>query len=228
MSRVIGFFQSMLGKKVLMAVTGIILFLFIVGHMLGNMQIYFLPSGLQHEALLLRRYWPALWLVRVVLLFCVGVHAYAAAVLWWRNRISRPVGYRLYRPPAVDYAAKTMVWSGPIIAAFVVFHVLDLTTGTVHPGLRELTDVDTGTVYADVFYNVVTSFSSAPVAIFYMIANALLGVHLYHGLWSLFQTLGWEHPVFVAVRRPLAVLLALAIALGNISIPLSVLTGFVR
>ncbi len=225
MSRLVALYESTLGKKAVMAVSGIILFLFVVGHMAGNMQIYFHREGLNHEALLLRTYWPALWAVRAVLLACVGIHVLAAAQLWWRNRTSRPVKYRVFRPPAVDYAAKTMVWSGPIIAAFVLFHVLDLTTGTAHPGLafQEGTAVEA----AAVFVNVVASFSRPAVALFYMIANALLGVHLYHGLWSLFQTMGWDHPLYLAARRPLAVVLAAVVALGNISIPLAVLTGLV-
>jgi succinate dehydrogenase / fumarate reductase, cytochrome b subunit len=226
MTKLLELYESTLGKKAVMAVSGIILFLFIVVHMLGNLQIYIYPEGLNHEALLLRRYWPLLWLARVVLLSCVGIHVLAAAQLWWRNRSARPVKYRVYRPPAVDYAAKTMIWSGPIIAAFVVFHILHFTTGSVHPDFREV--LVGGTQAADVFHNVVVGFKVAPAAIFYMLANLLLGVHLYHGLWSLFQTLGWDHPLYAAARRPLAVVVAAVIAAVNISIPLSVLTGLVR
>lgn len=225
MSRVLALYESTLGKKAVMAVSGIILFLFIVVHMLGNLQVYIWPEGLNHEALLLRRYWPLLWLARVVLLGCVGIHILAAAQLWWRNRTARPVKYRVFRPPAVDYAAKTMIWSGPIIAAFVVYHLLHFTVGSVHPDFREV--VVGGTQAADVFHNVISGFKVAPAAIFYMVANFLLGVHLYHGLWSLFQTMGWDHPVFLATRRPLAVAAAVVIAGANISIPLSVLTGLV-
>jgi succinate dehydrogenase / fumarate reductase cytochrome b subunit len=216
MSRLVALYESTLGKKAVMAATGIILFLFIVVHMLGNLQIYFHPEGLNHEGALLRQYWPALWVARLVLLFCVGVHILASAQLWWRNRCSRPVKYRVFRPPAVDYAAKTMIWSGPIIAAFVIYHILHFTTGAVHPDF----------IAGDVYHNVVTGFQHAPAAIFYMIANLLLGVHLYHGLWSLFQTLGWDHQLYIATRRPLAVVLAAAIALGNVSIPLTVLLGW--
>jgi succinate dehydrogenase / fumarate reductase cytochrome b subunit len=225
MIRLVELYESTLGKKVVMAATGIILFLFIVAHMCGNLQIYFRPEGLNHEGLLLRQYWPLLWVVRAVLLFCVAVHTLAAAQLWWRNRSARPVGYRVFRPPAVDYAAKTMVWSGPIIAAFVVYHLLHFTVGSVHPEFREI--VVGGVQATDVFHNVVIGFQQPAAAIFYMLANLLLGVHLYHGLWSLFQTLGWDHPLYAAARKPLAIALAALIAAGNVSIPLSVLMGWV-
>jgi len=218
MSRLLGLYESTLGKKVVMAVTGIVLFLFVVGHMLGNLQIYLGAERLNHYAELLQSNRLLLWTVRSVMLFCVGVHILAAVQLWWRNWTSRPVRYRVFRPPAVDYAARTMVWSGPIIALFVVYHLLHLTVGSAHPDF----------VRGDVYHNVVSGFQVAPVAIVYMLANFLLGVHLYHGLWSLFQTMGWDHPLIAGARRPAAVVLASVIALGNISIPLSVLTGFVR
>ena len=110
-------YASTLGKKVVMAVTGVILFGFVVVHMLGNLQIYLGAEQLNHYSELLRKNMALLWGARLVLLFSVVVHTIAAAQVWWRSRQSRPVKYRVFRPPAVDYAARTMVWSGPIIAA---------------------------------------------------------------------------------------------------------------
>ena len=218
MSRLLGLYESTLGKKLVMAVTGIVLFLFVLGHMVGNLQIYIGAERLNHYAELLQSNRALLWVVRSVLLLCVGVHILAAVQLWWRNWTSRPVRYRVFRPPSVDYAARTMVWSGPIIAVFVVYHLLHLTVGSAHGAF----------VRGDVYHNVVSAFQVAPVAIVYMLANFLLGVHLYHGLWSLFQTLGLDQPLIAGLRRPAAVVVAAVIALGNISIPLSVLAGFVR
>ena len=218
MSRLLGLYESTLGKKLVMAVTGIVLFLFVTGHMLGNLQIYIGAERLNHYAELLQSNRAFLWAVRSVLLLCVGVHILAAVQLWWRNWTSRPVRYRVFRPPSVDYAARTMVWSGPIIAAFVVYHLLHLTVGSARGAF----------VSGVVYHNVVSAFQVPPVAIVYMLANFLLGVHLYHGLWSLFQTLGLDQPLIAGLRRPAAVVLAAVIALGNISIPLSVLAGFVR
>jgi succinate dehydrogenase / fumarate reductase, cytochrome b subunit len=213
-----GYFSSTLGKKVLMAVTGIILFGFVLGHMLGNQQIYLGPEQLNHYAELLQANQPLLWAVRCVLLFSVAVHILAAVQVWLRNRSARPVRYRVFKPPAVDYAARTMVWSGPIIALFIIFHLLDLTVGSANPDF----------IRGDVYHNVIASFSQPLVAFVYIAANLLLAFHLYHGLWSLFQTIGWDHPRFGPWRRIVAVFFAVLIGAGNISIPLAVLTGVVR
>lgn len=218
MERVIGFYESTLGKKMVMAATGIILFGFVVGHMLGNLQIYLGAERLNHYAELLQSNLPFLWTVRTVLLFCVSVHIVAAVQVWLRNRSARPVKYRVFNPPGRDYAARTMVWSGPILAAFILFHLLDLTVGSANP------DFVRGEVYA----NVIATFSRPLVAGVYIVANLLLAFHLYHGLWSLFQTFGWDHPRFGPWRRRFAVLFSVLIGAGNISIPLAVLTGIVQ
>ncbi|HSN54465.1 MAG TPA: succinate dehydrogenase cytochrome b subunit [Candidatus Sulfomarinibacteraceae bacterium] len=213
-----GLYGSTLGKKTLMAVTGIILFGFVVGHLIGNLQLYLGPEQLNHYAELLRTNMALLWAVRLVLLFSVGVHIVASVQLWLRNRRSRPVKYRVFNPPAVDYAARTMVWSGPIIALFVAYHLAHFTTGWAHHDF----------VVGDVYHNVVSSFGIWWVAGIYMAANLLLAIHLYHGLWSLFQTLGWDHARFGLARRWFAVVFAALIGAGNISMPLAVLTGVVR
>jgi succinate dehydrogenase / fumarate reductase cytochrome b subunit len=215
MDRVIGFYGSTVGKKVLMAVTGIILFAYVVAHMLGNLQIYIGEEQINRYAELLHSSAALLWTARLVLLFCVGVHIVAAVQLWLRNRASRPVKYKVFRPPEVDYAARTMVWSGPIIAAFVVYHILHFTTGHVHPDYQHVKP----------FHNVIVGFSQPGAAIFYIVANILLAVHLYHGVWSFFQTMGWDHPRYGSSRRWLAIAAAAIIGAANVSIPLAVLTG---
>ena len=213
-----GFFSSTLGKKWLMAVTGIILFGFVVGHMLGNLQIYLGQEQLDHYAELLQANKPFLWAFRSVLLFSVSVHIWAAVVIWLRNRSARPVKYKIFKPPGLDYPARTMVWSGPIIALFIVYHLLDFTVGTANPDF----------IKGEVYHNVIASFSNPGIALVYVAANLLLAFHLYHGLWSLFQTFGWDHPRFGWIRRALAIFFSALIGAGNISIPLAVLTGFVR
>jgi succinate dehydrogenase / fumarate reductase cytochrome b subunit len=218
MSQSLGYFSSTLGKKVLMAVTGIILFGFVVGHMLGNLQIYLGAEQLNHYAELLQANKPFLWSFRLVMLFCVAVHIIAAVQVWLRNRAARPVKYRVFNPPGLDYAARTMVWSGPILALFITYHLLDFTVGATNPDF----------IRGDVYHNVVASFSHPVIALFYVVANLLLAFHLYHGLWSLFQTFGWDHHTYGALRRYAAVFFAVLIGAGNISIPLAVLTGFVK
>lgn len=215
MSSLVGLYASSLGKKVLMAVTGIILFLYVVAHMLGNLQIFMGPEQINRYAELLHANLVVLWGARLVLLFSVGVHILAAVQLWLRNRASRPVKYRVFRPPSVDYAARTMMWSGPIIAAFVVYHLLQFTTGTVLDGYQHLKPYE----------NVILGFSNPLVAISYIVAILLLCFHLYHGLWSLFQTFGWEHPQLEPWRRRFAVAFAVLIGIGFCSVPLAVLTG---
>jgi succinate dehydrogenase / fumarate reductase cytochrome b subunit len=218
MSQSVNYFSSTLGKKVLMAVTGIILFGFVVGHMLGNLQIYLGAEQLNHYAELLQANKPFLWSFRLVMLFCVAVHIIAAVQVWLRNRAARPVKYRVFNPPGLDYAARTMVWSGPILALFIGYHLLDFTIGATNPDF----------IRGDVYHNVVASFSHPVIALFYVVANLLLAFHLYHGLWSLFQTFGWDHHTYGALRRYAAVFFAVLIGAGNISIPLAVLTGIVK
>lgn len=220
MDMISGLYGSTIGKKILMAVTGIILFLFVLVHMIGNLQIYLGAKHLNDYAHFLHHgAFEVLVLTRIVIGACVIVHIIAAIQVWLRNRGARPVKYRVKVDAGVDYAAKTMVWTGPIILVFIAYHLLHLTAGTV------LAD---RFVEGDAYHNVVAGFQLWPVAAGYIIANALLAVHLYHGLWSLFQTLGLSHPRYNAWRRIAAVLFAVLIAVGNISIPVSVLAGWIQ
>jgi succinate dehydrogenase / fumarate reductase cytochrome b subunit len=213
-----GLYDSTLGKKILMAVTGAFLFLFVLAHMTGNMLLYVGPEALNAYGHKLQSNLALLWAFRLTMLVAVGVHVIASVQLWLRNRRSRPVKYRKFDPPAVDYAARTMVWSGPIILAFILYHLAHFTVGCVHHDF----------VRGDVYHNVVTAFQIWWVAAIYIVANVMLAVHLYHGLWSVFQTAGWDHPRFGRFRRWFAVGFALLIGAGNVSFPLAVLTGVVH
>jgi succinate dehydrogenase / fumarate reductase cytochrome b subunit len=211
-------YSSTLGKKYIMAVTGIILFLFVVFHMLGNLQIFIGRDQLNAYARLLRVEPFLLWAVRVALFLSVMVHIIAAVQLTLRNWAARPVGYARRQYVATDYASRTMVWSGPIIAAFVVYHLLDLSFGTVNPNF----------IPGDVYHNVVASFSVWYIAAFYLFAQLALAFHLYHGLFSLFQSAGASHPAYDRWRQPFALAVAVVIAVGNCSIPTAVLAGVIR
>jgi len=201
-----------------MAVSGCILFLFVVGHLIGNLQIYEGPEKLNRYAVLLRSMPALLWSVRTVLLAMVLLHIWSSVQLAARNIGARPQGYLKKKATGSSYASRTMYWSGPIILAFVIYHLLDFTFGKVNPHFEP------GNVYG----NVVASFQLIPVAAFYILAMLLLCLHLYHGLWSMFQSLGIAHPRYTPLLRRGAAVVAIVIAAGNISIPMAVLAGWVK
>jgi succinate dehydrogenase / fumarate reductase cytochrome b subunit len=211
-------YASTVGKKAVMAVSGCILFLFVLGHLAGNLQIYEGPEKLNNYSRFLHSMPALLWGVRLTLLAMVGLHIWSAVQLAVRNWEARPIGYVMKKATRSSYASRTMYWSGPIILAFVIYHLLDFTFGNVNPHFQE------GNVYA----NVVASFQVFPVAAFYIIAMLLLCLHLYHGLWSMFQSLGLSPPRHTMALKRGAAAVALLIAAGNISIPVSVLAGFVK
>jgi succinate dehydrogenase / fumarate reductase cytochrome b subunit len=223
LNRSIGFYESSLGKKVVMAVTGVILFGYVLGHLIGNLQIY-LPDTQQINdyAHFLHAHVVLLWAVRALLFASVILHITASVQLWRLKQKARPEAYVKKDDVPASYAARTMIWSGPIIAAFVIFHVLHLTVGGVLP-LHTLPDGD-----MDVRANVIGGFQNPAVAIFYIVAMALLCMHLYHGLWSMFQSLGVNHPRYTPIIKKFAAAFAWFVAIGNISIPVAVLTGVLR
>ncbi|HXV76943.1 MAG TPA: succinate dehydrogenase cytochrome b subunit [Candidatus Polarisedimenticolaceae bacterium] len=217
--------QSSVGKKVLMAATGIVLAGFVFVHMLGNLKIYQGPEKYDRYAEFLRTvgapvfgHGQVLWIARFVLLFCVGVHVYAATDLYLRCRRARSARYRKFDDLSFSRASRTMRWGGVLLVAFVVYHLLHLTFGTAHP------DFVAGSAYR----NVVAGFKQWPVSAAYVAAMIPLGLHLYHGMWSTTQTLALEGERVKTWRRPLAAALALAIVIGNVSIPVAVLIGVVR
>jgi succinate dehydrogenase / fumarate reductase cytochrome b subunit len=216
-----GLYSTHVGKKYAMAVSGMVLMLFVFAHMIGNLKLYLGAGALDDYSAWLRNVGePALprqtllWAVRIVLIAAVAVHVHAAYVLTLVNRRARPSAYRSPRDyVAASFASRTMRWSGIIVALFVVFHLLDLTWGTANPDFRA----------GDPYHNVVESFQRWPVAIAYIVANLALATHLYHGAGSLFQSLGWV----VHRRHTFATAFAVVIAAGNVSFPLAVLTGVV-
>jgi len=228
----IRFYQSAVGKKWVMAITGAGIILFVVAHMVGNWKI-FLPDvdgvpdiDIYAHALreLLVPFIPehvTLWILRTGLIVAFLLHVHAAYSLTVMNRRARPEDYEGPRNyVAANYASRTMRWSGVIFAAFLVFHLADLTWG-IQPAAPETWEQ--GAVHA----NFVATFSRAPVTVFYVVAMVILGVHLYHGAWSMFQSLGINHPRLNPARRPFAVGLAVLVTVGNAIMPLAVLFGLV-
>ena len=217
MSRALTFYSTSIGKKVVMAITGLILFGFVIGHMLGNLQVFMGANQMNAYAAMLKANATLLWGVRIVLLVAVILHIVAAVQLTRVSQRSRPEGYHYKDVIQADYAARTMRWSGPIIAVFVIYHLLHFTTGSVHPRF----DVH------DVYRNVISGFRVWPVSLFYIIAMVALAFHLWHGVWSMFQTLGLINPKSDKIIHRLAAIATLALVIGFISIPMAVLTGLI-
>ena len=226
MSGLSNFYRSAVGKKALMAASGIVLFGFVLVHMLGNLKLYQGPEKLNTYAEWLREVGSpalpesgALWIARLVLLAAVGIHIVTATQLTLRNWRARPQDYRQREVLEATYASRTVRWGGVIIALYVLFHLAHLTLGWVHPDF----------VPGDVYQNVVSGFQVWWVSGIYIVAQVALGFHLYHGLWSMFQSLGWWNAANPQDwRRRFASGFAWVITLGNLSFPLAVLTGMVK
>jgi succinate dehydrogenase / fumarate reductase cytochrome b subunit len=225
--RAVRFYDAPIGKKAVMAVTGLVLFGYVVAHLAGNLQIFSPnPDQINNYAAMLHNPNVAglLWTARLVLTACVVAHIVAAVQLVMQNRAARPISYYKKADVPTAYAARTMIWSGVIIAAFVVFHILQLTTGSI-PGLPAN---EIGPNQPDARANVIQGFQNPWVSGFYILALILLFTHLYHGIWSLFQSLGIHHPKYTPGIKRGAAIVAIALAIGYISIPVAILTGMLH
>ena len=215
-------YRTSVGKKLVMAGSGIVLFAYVVGHMVGNLKAFQGPEAFNDYAIWLRETgtpavpeYGIVWAVRIILLLAVVAHITTAVQLWRQSRAARPQGYRQEQSLVFSYASRTMRWGGVIIAAFVIYHILHLTVGAAHPEFE----------YGQVYCNVVIGFQNPLVVAFYVVAVGALSLHLYHGLWSATQTLAAIHPKYERLRRPVALAVALIIFIGFVSVPLSVQAG---
>lgn len=211
--------DTAIGKKAIMAVTGVIMVGFVVGHMAGNLNAYAGREAFNGYAEFLHSMPKGLWIARIVLILSVILHVWSAIGLVKLNSAARPVKYRVKQNIVTSYAARVMPVGGVIIALFIVYHLLHLTTGTLHSDFKGLDDP---------FYNLVTGFQNPAIAGFYILANAALGLHLFHGVWSMFQSLGLSHPLHNAKRKALAAGVAILVAGFNISFPIAVLAGIIH
>ncbi|KYF61251.1 succinate dehydrogenase cytochrome b subunit [Sorangium cellulosum] len=216
--RVALFYRDLVGKKFAMALSGVVFFGFVIGHMAGNLQVFLGRQKFNDYAAFLHGTPSLLWGTRLLLLASLVVHLYTGITLALHSRAARPVRYQVKGHRHPNLAARTMLLSGGVLAAFILYHLLHLTTGTVHPDFVPL----------DAYDNVVKGFSSAPVAIAYVVAMGLLGLHLYHGAWSMFQSMGLAHPRYTPALRKFAAASSILLVAGFSSIPLAVLFGLVR
>jgi succinate dehydrogenase / fumarate reductase cytochrome b subunit len=222
----IEFYRSAIGKKFVMAATGIGLIGFVVAHMIGNLKMYLGPQDIDHYGEFLRDLLVpllprtvALWLLRLGLIAMFALHIHAAYSLTMMNRRARTVDYQSKRDyVAANFASRTMRWSGIIFVLFLAWHLADFTWGWFNPHFAR----------GEVYRNVDASLSRVPVALLYVVANLALGVHLFHGVWSLFQSLGLNNPRFNAWRRHIASAIATLVVVGNVSFPIAVLAGIVE
>ena len=211
------FLDEYIGMKVVMAVSGLILFGFVIGHLLGNLQVFLGPEVLNAYGEFLRQNPGLLWGTRFTVLVAVATHIWAAVRLTNARRAARPTPYKRWEAQDSTYASRTMMISGPLLAVYIVYHLLHLTLGTVHPNFVE------GNVYG----NLVSGLSNPAVAAVYIVAMVMLGLHLRHGIWSMFQSIGISHPVLTPRLKTLAALVAAAIVGGYISIPLAIFVGII-
>ncbi len=223
---IVQFYGSSLGKKYAMAISGIVGLGYIFAHMVGNLKVYLGAESIDHYGEWLREgllypilpHTVALWLLRLVLIAALVVHVHAAWALTVDNRKARATRYQSNRDfVAADFAARTMRWTGVIVLLFIGFHLADLTWG--------VEAVNGEFVRGATYDNLVASLSRPPVAAFYLLANLALGVHIYHGIWSLFRTMGASSTRLLDVSRPLAIGFTVIVIGGNLTFPIAALTG---
>ena len=225
MRRAAALVRTTVGLKAGMAVSGLLFFGFVVGHMVGNLKAFQGAEYFNHYAEGLRTIGAPffgrgqlLWLARLGLLAALVLHVWAATVLTIRSRRARPVAYRQTPHLETTYASRTMRVGGILLFVFVIYHLMHFTWGSAHPHF----------IPGDAYYNVVVGFQSPWVVMVYVAAQVFLAMHLYHGLWSALQSLGANHPAYDRWRRPAAALLAGAIFVGFCSVPFAVQAGVIH
>jgi len=226
--RLMAFWHTMIGKKVAMAVTGVVLVAFVIAHMLGNLKIFSGPAEINAYSRFLREvgapalaYGQLLWAVRIVLLLCMALHITAAVQLSRMSWAARPFGYDVKRNLETTFSGRVMRWSGVLLVAFIIFHLLHLTAGAVgfHAGqFRDLA----------AYQNVRAAFAVWPVALLYIVAMGALCLHLDHGIWSMLQTLGWNTTRNERMLRTASRAIAIVVFVGFSSVPVSVLAGWLH
>ena len=235
------FLNSSIGRKILMAITGAILTGFVIGHLVGNLQIFEHPDRINGYGAFLHQMGPLLWVVRIVLLVSVLVHIWAATMLSLENRAARDVPYDVKHTIRATLSSRLMRWTGVVVLAFVIYHLAQFTLGVAQaPSFKEnlphytmtsdyrvagFLAVKAGTEVSDVYRMVILGFQNPVVALFYILAVGLLSYHLVHGADSMFQTMGWRSERWGGALRKVVIVFCAAYFLGNLAIPGAVLLG---
>jgi succinate dehydrogenase / fumarate reductase, cytochrome b subunit len=223
-------FCSSLGRKYLMAGSGAVMFLFVIGHLAGNLQVFLGPEAINRYGHFLQSNVEILWPVRIALLATIGLHIWSATRLTLENRAARPQAYEQWQPTAATYASRTMMMSGIIVAVFIIYHLLHYTAMVQAVNLtgkdfHTLTDSENR---HDIYKMMVLGFQQWPVSVFYLIGVGLLCLHLSHGISAMFQSLGWKKRAYGECLDRGAKWVSVLIFLGYSSIPIAVLLGCIK
>ena len=220
MGRLRTFYGSMVGKKVVMGITGLIGIGFVVLHSLGNLLVFRGPDAINSYSHFLKSTGELLWTLRIVLIVAVILHVIAAVQLTRQSRAARPIGYVKHEAQAATIPSRTMRWGGALLLVFIVVHILHFTTGTIRPAGVFSSE--------DVYANIVASFRVWWVALFYVIAMIALGLHLFHGAWSSMRSIGVSPPSPRPLHRKLSLAIAVLVWAAFTAIPVAVFSGIVR
>ena len=221
-------YRSSVGKKFVMAATGLLLFGFVVAHLIGNLQVFLGPEAINRYGHFLQSNVEILWPARIGLLVIVLLHIWSAVKLSAENKAARPQPYAKHEIVAASYASRTMLMSGLIILAFIIYHLLHFTVQTSAINLTgtDFTTLTDAEGRHDVFGMMVRGFRQPVVSAFYIIAMVLLFLHLGHGLGAMFQSLGWKSPAYAELIARFAQVVSWLVFLGYISIPIAILCGY--
>jgi succinate dehydrogenase / fumarate reductase cytochrome b subunit len=224
------FFRTSLGKKYVMALTGFALLVFVIGHMVGNLQVFLGPNQINAYGNFLQTTPELLWTARVGLLVMIILHLYSAFTLWAENKAARPIPYGQYDPVAASYASRTMIMSGLIVAAFIAYHLLHYTAQVKAINLtgQDFGPLEDAKGRHDIYRMMVVGFSNVWVSAFYILGVGLLCTHLSHGASSMFQSVGWKTAPYGRWIDRVALVGSIVLFLGYSSIPLAVLTGVLK
>jgi succinate dehydrogenase / fumarate reductase cytochrome b subunit len=225
MTTLVRFLQSTILSKVVMAVTGLLLVLFLVGHMAGNLQMYLGQEKMNHYAETLQSLGGLLWFIRFVLLLFLVLHVWTSIRLKLLNNAARPVPYAFKATVRATLASRTMIWSGIMIFLFVSYHLMHFTLFVTNPAYSGLVD---SLGRHDVYSMVILGYQNTLISLVYIAAMVLLGFHLYHAIASMFQTLGVNHKKYTPIINGLGIVLSIIIVVGFISIPLGVMAGLIE
>src|SRR5215471_5130115 len=221
-------FHSSLGKKFVMAISGFVLFGFVLGHLAGNLQVFLGREAINRYGHFLQSNPELIWPARLFLLLMVGLHIWSAAKLTIENRAARPIAYAQYQPVGSSYASRTMLMSGLIIFVFVVYHILHFTVQVSYLNFtgRSFIDFTDPAKRHDIFKMMIVGFSNIWVSGFYILGMALLSLHLSHGFSSMFQSIGWKNRNYGPLLDKLSCVMAAIVFIGYSSIPVAILLGY--